>query len=81
VEDWVMVKAPVEELYVRGAEALREVLEILFWKTLQSDEVRRPRAEAEALGRLKVSVFPAPVIVKSVPEVEEARVTAPLPTC
>ena len=63
-------------MYERGAEALREVEEILFWKTDQSAAVRRPRAEAEADGRLKVSVFPVPVMVKSVPAVEDARVTA-----
>jgi hypothetical protein len=40
----------------------------------QSAEERRPRFEAEAVGRLKVSVLPLPVTVKSVPVVEEAMV-------
>jgi hypothetical protein len=67
-------KTPVEELYESGYTALRDVEEILLLKTLQSDEVRRPRAEAEADGRLKVRMSPEAVMVKSVPEVEEASV-------
>jgi hypothetical protein len=39
-------KTPVEELYESGYTAESEVELILFWKTLQSEEVRRPRAEA-----------------------------------
>jgi hypothetical protein len=35
-----MVKAPVLELYARGAEALNEVEEILFWKVVKSVDER-----------------------------------------
>jgi hypothetical protein len=67
-------KTPVELLYESGYTAESEVELILLLKTLQSDEVRRPRAEAEADGRLKVRMSPEAVMVKSVPEVEEASV-------
>ena len=67
-------KTPVEELYASGYTAESEVELILFWKTLQSEEVRRPRAAAEALGRLKVRTSPEAVMLKSEPEVEDARV-------
>lgn len=66
------------------AEVSREVEEILLLKTDQSLEVRRPRAEAEAEGKLKVRVAPEPVIAKSVPLEEEATVRAPVsaePNC
>ena len=54
-----------------------EVEEILFWKTLQSADVRRPRFVADADGMLKVIMFPAAVIVKSVPVVDVASVCVP----
>ena len=74
------VNTPVEELYARGYEAERDEDEILLLKTDQSVPERSPRTEAAALGRLKVIVFPAAVIVKSVPVVEDARSCVP-PVC
>ena len=67
-------KTPVEELYVSGYTAESDVLEILLLKTDQSAEVRRPRTAADALGRLKVRTSPEAVMLKSEPEVEDARV-------
>ena len=59
----------------------RLVEEILFWKTLQSADVRRPRFVADADGILKVTVPPAAVMVKSVPFVEVAKRTLPVWVC
>ena len=47
----------------------------LLLNVLQSVEERRPRLEADAVGRLNVTVLPEAVMVKSVPVVLEARVT------
>ena len=46
----------------------------LLLKVVQSAEERSPRLVAEADGRLKVMVSPDPVMVKSVPLVDEAKV-------
>jgi hypothetical protein len=48
----------------------------LLLKVVQSEVERSPLLEPDAVGRLKVMVDPAPVMEKSVPVVEEARVTA-----
>jgi hypothetical protein len=69
-----VVKTPVELLYARGYEAESDDEEILLLKSDQSVVERRPRFAADAVGRLKVSVLPLPVTVKSVPEVLEANV-------
>ena len=76
-EAWAMEKTPVDELYARGAVAESEVLEILLLKTDQSLVESAPLEVAEAVGRLKVMVFPVPVTVKSVPEVEVAKSAVP----
>jgi hypothetical protein len=76
-----VLKAPVPLSYASGYWAESEVEEILLLKVVQSVEERRPRAEAEAVGRLKVRVLAAPVTLKSVPVVEVASRTAPLVTC
>ena len=72
-----MVKTPVEELYERGPVALSEVEEILLLNTDQSFEESAPLLVALAVGKLKVMVFPAPVMVKSVPAVEVAKSAVP----
>ena len=46
-------------------------------KVVQSDGESSPRAEAEAVGRLKEMVEPEPVMVKSVPVVVVERVIFP----
>jgi hypothetical protein len=61
-------------LYASGAVAERDVEEILLLKVVQSVDERRPRADADAVGMLKVMVFAAAVMVKSVPVVEVARI-------
>jgi hypothetical protein len=59
----------------------REV-ETLLLKVDQSEVERSPRLLADAVGKLKVSVEPEPVMAKSVPLVEEAKVTAgPVVVC
>ncbi len=52
-----------------------EVEEILLLKIVQSLLVSNPRLVPEEEGILKVRVSPEPVTVKSVPAVEEAKVT------
>ena len=75
------MNTPVEELYASGVVAESDVEDILLLKTDQSAVVSSPRFVAEADGKLNVIVFPAPVMVKSEPEVEVANVAAPLVTC
>ena len=58
------------------APPLKLVEEILFWKVFQSAEVSLPFVLVEAAGRLNVMVLPLPVMVKSEPVVEVAKVTA-----
>ena len=48
----------------------------LLLNVVKSADERSPLFDADAVGRLKVSVDPDPVILKSVPVVEEASVTA-----
>ena len=62
------------ELYDKGAEALKLVEEILLLKVVKSVDERAPLAVAEAVGRLKVMVLLAAVMVKSVPVVEVASI-------
>ena len=62
------------------APLLKLVEDILFWKVDQSLEVSTPLFVALADGRLNVMVAPEPVMVKSEPVVEVAKVTAPLNT-
>ena len=50
-------------------------------KVDQSDDVRTPLFVALAEGRLKVMVWPEPVMVKSEPAVEVAKRTEPVVTC
>ena len=50
-------------------------------KALQSAAVSLPLVVADAVGRLKVSVSPTPVMVKSVPVLEVAKRTEPEVTC
>ena len=50
----------------------------LALNVVQSELERSPRFEAEAVGRLNVRVLPEPVMLKSVPVVEEAMMSAPL---
>ena len=65
-------------IYVEAAVAV----ESLLLNVVQSVEERSPRLEADAVGKLKVSVLPEPVMVKSVPVVEEASVTdGPVASC
>ena len=71
---WVIAKAPVLELYDKGADALSEVEEILLLNSDQSFNERAPLAVADAVGRLKVMVLLAAVMVKSVPVVEVASI-------
>jgi hypothetical protein len=78
VERPLKVKAPVEELYASGNVAESEEDETLPAKVVQSADERSPLFAAEALGRLKVMVEPLPVMVKSVPLVEEAKIAVPL---
>ena len=60
----------------------REVEETLLLKLDQSVKESLPEAAAEAKGRLKLRVAPEPVMVKSVPFVVEARLTAgPVVVC
>ena len=76
------MNAPVDELYASGVVALSEVEDILFWKVDQSLEVSTPLFVADAEGRLKVMVAPEPVMVKSEPVVEVAKVSAgPVVVC
>jgi len=77
---WVIVKAPVEELYARGAEAESDVEEILLLNMVKSLAASAPRTAVDAVGRLNVIVFEDAVIVKSLPAVEVARVCVP-PVC
>ena len=60
------------------APAESEVEPSLLLNVLQSPVVRRPRLAEDAEGRLKVICWPLPVIAKSLPAVEVAKVTAPL---
>ena len=78
VERPLQVKAPVALLYASGKTAESDEEEILLLKALQSADVRRPRLVADALGRLKVTVPPDAVTVKSVPVVLEAMRTVPV---
>ena len=71
---WEMAKAPVLELYDKGAEALKLVEEILLLKLWKSVDESAPLFVAEAVGRLKVMVLLAAVMVKSVPVVEVASI-------
>jgi hypothetical protein len=73
-----VVKTPVDELYASGYVALSDVEEILLLKSDQSEVERRPRAEADAVGSANVKVPDELVIPKSVPEVEVAKVIAPV---
>ena len=54
-----------------------EVELTLLLNVVQSVEVSNPRFTEEAVGRLKVMVFPEAVMVKSEPVVEEASVWVP----
>ena len=74
----VIVKAPVEELYASGADAESDDEEILLLNVAQSEDVSTPRFVAEEEGRLKMVCWPELVMVKSLPTVEVAKVTAPL---
>ena len=76
-----MLNKPVPELYDNGALAPRLDDETLLLNVLQSLLVSTPRFVAEALGRLKVIVLPAPVMVKSEPVVEVANNAAPDDIC
>ena len=51
------------------------VLQRRVLKMVQSADERSPRFALEAVGRLKVMVLPEPTMVKSVPVVEDAKVT------
>ena len=73
-----MLNAPVPLLYERGPVAESDVLEILLLKVLQSVLERRPRLVADDVGRLKVTMLPEAVMVKSEPAVEVAKVTVPV---
>ena len=75
---WEMAKAPVLELYDKGADALRLVEETLLLKSDQSLDERAPLNVADAVGKLKVMVAPEPVMVKSVPVVEVANSAVPV---
>ena len=77
----VVVMTPVEELYEIAFVPESEVEDILFWKMLQSAEVSLPCVVADAEGKLNVIVAPEPVMVKSEPEVEVAKLTGPKVTC
>ena len=61
-------------MYLKGKTAESEDELILLLNKLQSLEVRRPRLESEAEGRLKRREFAVAVMEKSTPEVEEAKV-------
>ena len=71
------LNAPVELLYASGKEAESEDDEILLLKSDQSEEVSKPRAEAEADGMLSVSVPPKtagePETLMSTPDEPVAR--------
>ena len=73
----VLVMTPVLELYEIPAPPESEEEEILLLKTLQSVLESSPRLSVEAVGRLKIVCWPALVMVKSVPLVLVAKVTAP----
>ena len=60
---------------VMGQEA--EIVACFPLKVLQSLVERSPLLEADAVGRFQVIVEPEPVIVKSVPLVEVAKVAVP----
>ncbi len=72
-----VLNTPVDELNASGYVADKEVELILLLKRLQSVEVRSPRLEADADGRLKVKTPPLLVMEKSLPVVEVASVMAP----
>ena len=74
----VLVMTPVAELYAMPLPPESEVEEILLLKVFQSVEESLPLFAAEANGRLKFSVLPVFVIVKSVPVVVVASVSAPV---
>jgi hypothetical protein len=66
-------KAPVTLLNIIGPDAERDEVVIFELNVDQSVDVRSPRAVEEAEGRLKVCVEPEDTILKSVPEVDEAK--------
>ena len=74
----VLVMTPVEELYAMPLPAESEVEDSLLLNVVQSAEVRRPRAVADAFGMLKIVCWPLLVMVKSLPVVDVAKVTAPV---
>lgn len=77
-------KAPEPVSSLKSAASSREVSieleEILLLKTVQSVAVSLPVFEADAIGRLKVTVSLDAVMVKSLPVVEVANVTV-VPLC
>ena len=68
-------------MYEITEEPLKLVDEILFWKVFQSADASLPCVVAEAEGKLNVMVAPEPVMVKSEPVVEVAKLTGPKVTC
>ena len=86
VGDPAKTRAPVPVSSVMRAASLAEVssevLDILLLNTVKSAAASLPVFADDAIGRLKVSVDPDPVIVKSVPVDDVARVTAgPVVVC
>lgn len=78
VERPLKAKAPVLLLYESGKDAESDDEEILPAKVDQSVDDRSPLLLALADGMLKVMVEPLPVMVKSEPVVEVAKVAVPL---
>ena len=82
VGDALKTKLPVPVSSVNSAassaDVSMDVLDTLLLNTVQSEDESFPFAVREANGRLNVCVSPDAVIVKSVPVVEVARVSAPV---
>ena len=77
----MLVMTPVADEYVIPVPPERLVEEILLLKVVKSVDESAPLLVADAVGRLKVMVLPAPVMVKSVPAVEVAKSAVPAVVC